>query len=74
MTIIPEKYSNFNNYPMRWNSVLTVDAYAKYKITPDVALEVTATNLTNEYYLDPLTRSMMPAPGRAVKFNVSARF
>ncbi|MBW5408448.1 TonB-dependent receptor domain-containing protein [Morganella morganii] len=74
MAIVPEQYSNFNNYPMRWNSVLTVDAYAKYKITPDVALELTATNLTNEYYLDPLTRSMMPAPGRAVKFNVSARF
>ncbi|MGJ7252059.1 TonB-dependent receptor domain-containing protein [Morganella morganii] len=74
MTIVPNQYSNFNNYPMRWNSVLTVDAYAKYKITPDVALELTATNLTNEYYLDPLTRSMMPAPGRAVKFNVSARF
>ncbi|MEY1088405.1 TonB-dependent receptor [Morganella morganii] len=74
MGIVPGKYSDFNNHPMRWNSVLTVDAYAKYKITPDVALELTATNLTNEYYLDPLTRSMMPAPGRAVKFNVSARF
>lgn len=74
MGIVPGKYSDFNNYPMRWNSVLTVDAYAKYKITPDIALELTATNLTNEYYLDPLTRSMMPAPGRAVKFNISARF
>ncbi|WP_235845300.1 TonB-dependent receptor domain-containing protein [Morganella psychrotolerans] len=74
MTIVPNKYSNFNNFPMRWNSVLTVDAYAKYKVTPDVSLELTATNLTNEYYLDPLTRSMMPAPGRAVKLSMSARF
>lgn len=74
MTIVPTRYSNFNNFPMRWNSVLTVDAYAKYKVTPDVSLELTATNLTNEYYLDPLTRSMMPAPGRAVKLSMSARF
>lgn len=74
MTIVPTRYSNFNNFPMRWNSVLTVDAYAKYKVTPDVSLELTTTNLTNEYYLDPLTRSMMPAPGRAVKLSMSARF
>ncbi|MEX6113793.1 hypothetical protein AB6G07_10195 [Providencia stuartii] len=47
MTIVPNQYSNFNNYPMRWNSIMTVDAYAKYKITPDVALELTATNLAN---------------------------
>ncbi|HCM64476.1 MAG TPA: TonB-dependent receptor [Morganella sp. (in: Bacteria)] len=74
MTIVPTRYRDFNNFPMRWNSVLTVDAYAKYKVTPDVSLELTATNLTNEYYLDPLTRSMMPAPGRAVKLSMSARF
>lgn len=63
-----------NNNPMRWNPVLTVDAYVDYNLTKDIKLELTGENLTNRYYLDPLTRSMMPAPGRTVRFGVTAQF
>ncbi|CAE15886.1 MULTISPECIES: TonB-dependent receptor domain-containing protein [Photorhabdus] len=74
MKKIPGAYKGINNNPMRWNSVMTVDAYINYQVTPDVIIELSGTNLTDRYYLDPLTRSMMPAPGRTFKLSVTSRF
>ncbi|MDB6371908.1 TonB-dependent receptor domain-containing protein [Photorhabdus bodei] len=74
MKKIPGVYKGINNNPMRWNSVMTVDAYINYQVTPDVVVELSGTNLTDRYYLDPLTRSMMPAPGRTFKLSVTSRF
>lgn len=62
------------NDPMRWNPVLTVDAYLDWRINKLFTVELSGENLTNRYYLDPLTRSMMPAPGRAIKLAVTAQF
>ena len=62
------------NNPMYWQPVLIIDAYAKYKITKDVDIEFTGTNLTDRYYLDPMTRSMIPAPGRTFKLGLTAKF
>ncbi|MDP8032826.1 TonB-dependent receptor [Pasteurella atlantica] len=62
------------NNPMYWQPVLTVDAYAKYKYSKNVTLEFVGTNLTDRYYLDPMTRSMIPAPGRTFKLGLTASF
>ncbi|CCW30334.1 heme receptor [Xenorhabdus nematophila F1] len=74
MNALPDTYKGQSNNPMRWNPVFTVDAYISYQITPDVSLELVGTNLTNRYYLDPLTRSMMPAPGRTFKLSLTSQF
>ncbi|WP_176692798.1 TonB-dependent receptor domain-containing protein [Photorhabdus luminescens] len=74
MKKLPGAYKGINNNPMHWNSVMTVDAYINYQVTPDVVVELSGTNLTDRYYLDPLTRSMMPAPGRTFKLSVTSRF
>ncbi|OTA19239.1 Outer membrane receptor protein, mostly Fe transport [Xenorhabdus beddingii] len=74
MNAFPDTYKGQSNNPMRWNPVFTVDAYISYQITPDVSVELTGTNLTNRYYLDPLTRSMMPAPGRTFKLSLTSQF
>lgn len=58
----------------RWNPVLVVDAYASYKVNENLQLELVGTNITDRYYLDPLTRSSLPAPGRTVKLGLKASF
>ncbi|WP_272524436.1 TonB-dependent receptor domain-containing protein [Providencia sp. PROV201] len=70
----PYQYAPLNNDPMSWNAVFTADAYVNYQFNKDLAFELLATNLFDEYYIDPLTRSMMPAPGRTVRFNITSRF
>ncbi|MDC9593892.1 TonB-dependent receptor domain-containing protein [Xenorhabdus sp. IM139775] len=74
MNALPDSYKGQSNNPMRWNPVFTVDAYISYQITPAVSMELTGTNLTNRYYLDPLTRSMLPAPGRTFKLSLTSQF
>ena len=58
----------------RWNPVLVVDAYASYKVNENLQLELVGTNITDRYYLDPLTRSSLPAPGRTIKLGFTAKF
>ncbi len=74
MELLPETFKGLSNNPMRWNPVFTVDAYISYQITPAISMELTGTNLTNRYYLDPLTRSMIPAPGRTFKLSLTSQF
>ncbi|PJG86023.1 TonB-dependent receptor domain-containing protein [Conservatibacter flavescens] len=62
------------NRPMSWQPVLLVDAYIKYAFSENFTMELVGTNLTDRYYLDPMTRSMIPAPGRTVKLSLTARF
>ncbi|UOP01397.1 TonB-dependent receptor [Kingella potus] len=59
---------------MRWQPVTVVDAYLRYKISKNLSAELVGTNLTDRYYLDPLSRSYMPAPGRGIRLGISGRF
>lgn len=70
----PGKYSMANNSPMHWAPNFTADAYASYQIDKHVNVEFLVTNLTDRYYIDPLTRSMMPAPGRTFRLGLNAQF
>jgi hemoglobin/transferrin/lactoferrin receptor protein len=66
--------SYYINTPMSWDKIVTYDAYINYKLTDDASLELTGTNLSNLYYIDPLTRSAMPAPGRTLKIGFTTTF
>ncbi|EJD6673730.1 TonB-dependent receptor, partial [Providencia rettgeri] len=70
----PGSYSMANNSPMHWTPTLTADAYARYQIDKNINVEFLVTNLTDRYYIDPLTRSMMPAPGRTLRLGLNAQF
>lgn len=71
---LPSAFAGFSNNPLRWNPIFTVDAYMSYQITADTSVELVGSNMLDEYYLDPLTRSMMPAPGRTFKLSLSSQF
>ncbi|UNM97413.1 TonB-dependent receptor [Ignatzschineria rhizosphaerae] len=63
-----------NNAPIRWNSVFLVDAFLNYKIDDSLSMYFSGHNLTNQYYIDPLTRSYMPAPGRTFRIGLKGNF
>lgn len=62
-----------NNNPIRWDSALVVDLFMKYKIDKDMSINFSGHNLTNQYYIDPLTRSFMPAPGRTFRIGFEGK-
>ncbi|AFC87444.1 outer membrane receptor protein [Frateuria aurantia DSM 6220] len=62
------------NVPYTWGTIATIDAYADYHTRRGTTFELADTNLSNRYYVDPLTRSLMPAPGRTLRFSINARF
>lgn len=66
--------SYYINTPMSWDKIVTYDAYVNYKLTDDASIELTGTNLSNLYYIDPMTRSAMPAPGRTLKLAFTTTF
>ncbi|GAB1439986.1 TonB-dependent receptor [Providencia sp.] len=55
-------------------STVTYDAYANYQFNPNADVNLTVTNLTNEYYVDPMALSLMPAPGRTVSIDFTYKF
>ena len=59
---------------MSWNAVFVTDAYVTYQVNKNLLVELLASNVLNEYYIDPLTRSMMPAPGRSLRLSVTSHF
>lgn len=64
----------FLNIPYTWGEIITLDAYAKFRINDSFSAELSGLNLNNRYYLDPLSRSMLPAPGRTVRLSLTGRF
>ncbi len=65
---------NGNNRPYFWDPVTLLDMYAEYQIARDTTLRLSVDNLTNRYYMDPLTRLTAPAPGRTARVDLSFRF
>ncbi len=64
----------YANTPMQWGRILTYDAYVSYRPTAAMSIELIGTNLSNLYYIDPLTRSALAAPGRTLKLSLGYRF
>lgn len=71
-----EETSNYSflNAPIAWDSTWLFDAYAHYQHNEHLGLDFIGTNLSNEYYLDPLSRSAVPAPGRTFKLALTYNF
>ena len=72
------QYRGTNHKPqyndMRWQPVAVWDAYLRYKIGKNLTAELVGSNLTNRYYLDPMSRSYLPAPGRTIRIGITGKF
>lgn len=62
------------NTPLAWDSTWLFDVYSNYKVNEQATVELVGTNITNQYYIDPLTRSAMAAPGRTLKLGLTYNF
>lgn len=55
-------------------SVLLHDLYANFQVNPAVTVNLGVTNVTDEYYLDPMAKTLMPGPGRTVTAGLKVNF
>ncbi|OEY96151.1 outer membrane receptor protein [Acinetobacter qingfengensis] len=62
------------NVPLAWDDTWIFDAYANYQVNEKARVELIGTNLTNQFYIDPLSRSAMAAPGRTFKLAFTYNF
>ena len=63
-----------DNGNANWQPVTVVDAYVRYKFNKHFSAELMGSNLTDRYYLDPMSRSYMPAPGRTLRIGLTGKW
>jgi hemoglobin/transferrin/lactoferrin receptor protein len=57
-----------------WPKSVVLNAYASYKVMNKIDFGASAENLTDRYYLDPVSITFLPSPGRIVRLNTTIRF
>lgn len=65
---------NTTGKPHHWRPSLTWDVYGRYQLHKNLNVNLGITNLTNRYYLDPMSNVAAPGPGRTVTFGLTAKF
>lgn len=59
---------------VNWKPYTLVDVFAEYKINEYLTANVGVENLTDRYYIDPLSLVLQPAPGRTFTASLAAKF
>lgn len=59
---------------IKWDPYTMVDVFAEYKIRDNVTGIFRIENLTDQYYVDPLSTVQQPGPGRTLYVAVKAEF
>ena len=57
-----------------WKSVFLHDLYARFEVNKKVTLNLNVINATDEYYLDPMAKTVMPGPGRTITVGATFKF
>lgn len=60
--------------PINWKAFTTVDFFAEYRINEQFTMNFAVENLTDQYYVDPLSLGNIPAPGRTIRASLTAKF
>lgn len=60
--------------PYYWDAVKLIDLYAEFKPSEQSLVRLGVDNLTNRYYLDPLSKLPAPGPGRTIMLNAEYTF
>lgn len=68
-----EKFSG-STRPYYWDEIKLIDLYAEFKPTEQSLVRLGVNNITNRYYLDPLSKLPSPGPGRTVMLNAEYSF
>ena len=65
---------SYNLITRTFDKTLVLDAYARYNFNDQLTAELVSTNITDQYYADPLSLSDIPAPGRQIRLNFTYQF
>lgn len=65
---------NSTGNPYHWRSSLVWDVYGRYAVQDNINLSFSINNLTNQYYLDPMSNVPTPGPGRSITFGAEVKF
>lgn len=57
-----------------WRAQTIVDVYGKYDLNHAVSFDFGIDNLTDRYYIAPLSLGPVPSPGRTLRLGVTAKF
>lgn len=57
-----------------WHSVVLHDVYSRWRVRKDLDLSLKISNLTDRYYMDPMSKIAAPGPGRTLTVGMRARF
>ncbi|UJJ32739.1 TonB-dependent receptor domain-containing protein [Halopseudomonas maritima] len=57
-----------------WRSVWLHDLYANLEVNRQLSLNLGVTNVTDEYYLDPMSKNLLPGPGRTLTAGLRVNF
>ena len=69
-----DRLSGFSlNVPYAFGETLLLDAYARFNFSDRFTAEIVGTNITDQFFADPLSRSLIPAPGRQIRLSVTGR-
>lgn len=60
--------------PIDWKPYWMVDLFTEYKVSKDISLWATIENLTDQYYVDPLSLVQQPGPGRTARVGFTGKF
>ena len=60
--------------PVGWHAATLVDLYAHYQLTSDARVSFDIQNVTDQYYIEPLSLAPVPGPGRTVRVMMDYRF
>ncbi|MDO5638618.1 MAG: TonB-dependent receptor [Neisseria sp.] len=60
--------------PYHWRPVFLTDVYGRYQLNKNLSMNIGVTNLTNRYYLDPMSNVPTPGPGRTVTLGIKGKF
>ncbi|MFT4252961.1 MAG: TonB-dependent receptor, partial [Caulobacter sp.] len=55
-----------------WKRYSTADLYASWRVSRSLKLETSVENVTDVYYVEPLSLGLVPAPGRTVRLGLTA--
>lgn len=60
--------------PIDWQPYWLFDVFAEHKLSEDITLWATVENVTDRYYVDPLSLVQQPGPGRTARIGMTSRF
>ncbi|SEB35509.1 hemoglobin/transferrin/lactoferrin receptor protein [Nitratireductor aquibiodomus] len=59
---------------IKWDPYTLVDVFAEYKFTDNLTATFRVENLTDEFYVDPISLMQRPGPGRTFYASMTAKF